>query len=64
MGLSRFTFCLNCRVDVASVASGSLNDVLSTLLVFGVPNYHNLRLGELLEWLLHQQTLDCPFDFK
>ena len=34
--LSRFTFCLNCRVDVASVVSGSVNDVSSTLLVFGV----------------------------
>ena len=34
--LSRFTFCLNCRVDVASVVSGSVNDVPSTLLVFGV----------------------------
>ena len=30
--LSRFTFCLNCRVDVASVASGSMNDVSSTCL--------------------------------
>ena len=34
--LSRFTFCLYCRVEVASVVSGSVNDVSSTLLVFGV----------------------------
>ena len=25
--LSRFTFCLNCMVDVALVLSGSVNDV-------------------------------------
>ena len=34
--LPRFIFCLNCRVDVASVASGSVNDVSSTPLVSGV----------------------------
>ena len=34
--LSSLTFCLNSKVDVASVPSGSVNDVLSTLLVFGV----------------------------
>ena len=34
--LSCFTFCLNCRVDVASVVSGSVNDVSATRLVFGV----------------------------
>ena len=34
--LSRFAFCLNCRVDVPSVLSGFVNNVLSTLLVFGV----------------------------
>ena len=34
--LSRFSFCLNCRVDVALVVSGSVNDVSSTLLVSGV----------------------------
>ena len=36
MSLSRFTFCLNRRVDVASVVSGTVNDVSSILLVFGV----------------------------
>ena len=34
--LSRFTFYLNCRFDVASVESGSVNDVSCTLLVSGV----------------------------
>ena len=34
--LSSFTFCLNRKVDVASVVSGSVNDVSSTLLVFGI----------------------------
>ena len=34
--LSRFTFCLNCRVDVASVVSGSMNNFSSTLFVSGV----------------------------
>ena len=36
VNLSCFTFCLNCRVDVASVVSGSMNDVSCVLLVFGV----------------------------
>ena len=35
--LCRFTFCFNRKVDVASVVSASVNDVSSTLLVFGVP---------------------------
>ena len=35
VSLSRFTFCLRCRVDVASAVSGSMNEV-STLLVSGV----------------------------
>ena len=35
--LSRFTLCFNRKVDVASVVSGYVNDVSSTLLVFGVP---------------------------
>ena len=34
--LFRFTFYLNCRFDVASVESGSVNDVSCTLLVSGV----------------------------
>ena len=34
--LSRFTFCLNSRVDVASVVPGSMNDVSPTLLVSGM----------------------------
>ena len=34
--VSSFTFCLNCRVDVASVEVGSVNDVLPILLVSGV----------------------------
>ena len=34
--LSSLTFCLNSKADVTPVASGSMNDVLSTLLVFGV----------------------------
>ena len=36
VSLSRFTFCLNCKVDVAPVISGSVNDISSTLLVSGV----------------------------
>ena len=36
-GLSPFTFWFNRKVDVASVMEGSINDVSSTLLVFGVP---------------------------
>ena len=36
VSLSRFVFCFNRRVDVASVVSGSVNDVSSTLFVFGV----------------------------
>ena len=35
--LSRFTFCFSRKVDVASVVSGSVNDVSSTLLASGVP---------------------------
>ena len=31
--ISRLTICLNCRVDVASVVSGSVDDFSSTLLV-------------------------------
>ena len=36
VSLSRFTFCLNRKVDVASVVSGTVNDVSPVLLVFGV----------------------------
>ena len=35
--LSRFTFQFNGRVDVVSVVAGSVDDILSSLLVFGVP---------------------------
>ena len=35
--LPHFTFWFNDKVDVASVVSGSINDVSSTMLVFGVP---------------------------
>ena len=34
--LYRFTSWFNCKVDVAFVAAGYMNDVSSTLLVFGV----------------------------
>ena len=36
LSLSRFTFCLNRRIDVASVVLGAANDVSSILLVLGV----------------------------
>ena len=35
--LPRFIFWFSSKVDVASVVAGSVNDVSSTLLVFGVP---------------------------
>ena len=60
--LSRFTFCLNCRVDVASVASGFMNDVSSTCLYPVYCNQHNLRL-EPVQWFLHQQIEGYPFYF-
>ena len=50
--LSHFGFYCRCKVDVASVVSGSVNDVSSTLLAFGDCNYHNLRL-EPVEFLPH-----------
>ena len=31
VSLSHFTFCLNCKVDVASMISGSVNDLTSIL---------------------------------
>ena len=34
--LSRFTFYVSRKVDVASVVAGPINDVSSTVLVFGV----------------------------
>ena len=34
--LSSFTFCLNCRVDVAPEVSGTVNDTSPILLVSGV----------------------------
>ena len=34
--LSRLTFCVSRKVDVASVVAGTLNDVSSILLAFGV----------------------------
>ena len=37
MNLSRFNFCLNCKLDVSSVVSRSINDVSSSIqLISGV----------------------------
>ena len=53
--LSSFASCFKRSIDIASEVSGSISDISPILLVSGCCNHHNLRLLELMEYLLYQR---------